>query len=470
MRAKSRMTIGWMGGVAVAAAVIGASPAHADTFTWNVNDGNVSVAGNWSPNGLPTNTVDIGIIGGGASPIKAKMTNALAGPPAQLQVKTNGTLSIDKPISAEQNIVMMGGTLGSGANWTYSGSVFLDSASTVVGYSSMQPTLSGAIKNNGGNAGKLIVAGTGFVLIGGAAANNTYSGGTEILSNATLTVKGSSGTGSGDVTLDAGGILRHETVTLIGRIISNGGTIETLASYYLTASIGLKANTIISVVAGAPAIQGAITDEGGSPGKLIKQGAGKYILNNAGNTYTSGTEVKAGTLEISSTGRLPDKGAVMIHSGATLSYLASSDTIGGLAGVGLATLGATVMTNAEGMSPGTNLITVGTLTATGTTARLVLGANSTNLFHLIAPGNADQVVLQGLAKLRLGGTIQVEPAGQQKIASGDYTLFDLNGGTLDGTMPTLITPAFYTGTVATNTGDVVLSLKSIPRGSLIVIR
>lgn len=469
MRTKSRRTIGWMGVMAFTAAVIGASPAYAGTFTWNVNNGNVSAAANWSPNGLPTNTVDIGIIGGGASAIKAVMTNALAGPPAQLQVKTNGTLSIEKTISAEQNIVMMGGTLGFPANWIYSGSVFLDSASTV-GNSVALPTLSGAIKDNGGNAGKLIV-GAGLVYITGAAANNTYSGGTEILSNAALYVRGGSGTGSGDVTLDAGGTLRHDTVTLIGRIISNGGTIETTASYILTASIGLKANTIITVVAGqSPTIQGAITDEGGSPGKLIKQGAGKYTLSNAGNTYTSGTEVKAGTLAISSTGQLPDKGAVMIHSGATLSCLASSDTIGGLAGVGLAILGTTVMTNAEGMSPGTNLITVGTLTATGTTARLELGASSTNLFHLIAPGNADQVVLQGLAKLRLGGTIQVEPAGQQKIADGDYTLFDLNGGTLDGTMPTLITPAFYKGTVATNTGDVVLSIKSVPRGSVIVIR
>lgn len=588
----------WISCLALLAAGGLAPNAGANTYTWLTNNGNTGTAANWG--GTLPGAGDTGIIGGGGSAINAVMTAALAGPPAQLQLQTNGKLTIQGTIG-QQNLVMMGGTLGFAANYTYSGTVSLDSNS-YFNDGGNQAVLSGLIQNNGSNAGMFIKTGANRIQL--SRANNTYSGGTDI-QQGTLWVTQSDATGTGNVTLNAGGTLNHGGVTLTGRIIANGGTIATDANHTLNAAIGLKANTIITTGAGFAVLSGAITDEGGTPGKLIKQGTGQYTLQNTGNTYSGGTEVQAGTLvgnrtgslgsggvqvnnlatvylfgvtalrgsstvtlqsggtarltgssdpitaqsgsfvsldannadtsnpltiggtvtmkirsdagivqnysgvidgtgklvydgsaktsqatsltkvntyqggtdvnsgllTIYNNGRLPDVGTVMIASGATLTYsLVSSDTIGGLAGVGLVNLGSAVVTSAEGISPGTNLLTVGTLAATGTTGRIVLGANSTNLFHLIAPGNADKVVIQGNANLTQGGTLKIDQVGANAIQDGDYVLFDLSGGTLAGSFTQLVMPDGYKGTITTNVNDIVLTTAKMTLGTVITIR
>ena len=117
-------------------------------------------------------------------------------------------------------------------------------------------------------SGTLVLAGT-----------NTYSGGT-VISAGTLDVRNNSSVGTGRVTLDG----RHQflaganNLTFVNpfAINTSGGAIDT------------GANTLT--------VSGAITD-GNGPGALTKTGTGTLVLTNS-NTYTGGTTISAGTLQL----------------------------------------------------------------------------------------------------------------------------------------------------------------------------
>ena len=67
-------------------------------------------------------------------------------------------------------------------------------------------------------------------------------------------------------------------------------------------------------------------------GSYVKAGAGTQTLS-ASNTYTGTTQVSAGTLTVSGSGRLSDSTAVTVDSGATYN-VAVSDTVASIAGAG----------------------------------------------------------------------------------------------------------------------------------------
>jgi autotransporter-associated beta strand protein len=216
--------------------------------------------------------------------------------------------------------------------------------------------------------------------------------------------------------------------------------------------------------------------DGAVPGRLILTGpgTGSTFIASA-NLYTGGTEIEDGgpnafPLKLTGSGRMPDTGEILVHTNGIMDFNNISDTVGGLAGVGTISLGKAVVTVNEGVSPGTNNWQPGLLTvaATSSAARITLGDASTNLFHLRSPGLQDQVVLQGPAGLTLTGTIEI--AGTPLISSGTYTLFDLNGGSLRGTIPSLTLPPLCSGTLNTNSGDVVLQLKVPEKGTIMMLR
>ena len=71
-------------------------------------------------------------------------------------------------------------------------------------------------------------------------------------------------------------------------------------------------------------------------GNYIKAGSGTQTLS-ASNTYTGTTQVSAGTLTVSGSGRLSDSTAVTVDSGAVYN-VAVSDTVASIAGAGSITL------------------------------------------------------------------------------------------------------------------------------------
>ncbi|WP_115299053.1 Ig-like domain-containing protein [Ectopseudomonas mendocina] len=110
-----------------------------------------------------------------------------------------------------------------------------------------------------------------------------------------------------------------------GTITLGGGTTQTF-----THGAGDTA-AINSIVAGS--------------GALTKAGAGELSLSGAGNTFSGGTSISAGTLTVSGGNALSDSGSVSVASGATLA-LSGNEAVGNLSGAGSINLGnSTLSTN-----------------------------------------------------------------------------------------------------------------------------
>ena len=408
-------------------------------------------------------------------------------------------LLLDKFVSFERDIQVN----------NYGSNVMVGAASDITGNARY---LKGNLKLNrsiffgcGGSNGKLIqtngvISGSGGITVspfGNSGATvefyttNTYSGDT-IISRGTINIytdvpngdNGAFGNATSDVVLGDANTSTYDILVQLkpGCVFSRNIWVKAVGSsgavsFYTAVagnpspvyagniradrSITLKANTSSSKTT----IFSGVISGTGSVVVATANNTGTIMLQNT-NTYTGGTTINLGTLQLSTNiagynASLPDTGQIMImanNSNGWIDFNNISDTVGGLAGIGMVKLGTAVVTNAEGISPGTNLLAVGTLTATGTTGRVVLGANSTNLFHLLAPGNADQVVIQGNANLTLGGTLKIDQVDTNAIAYGTYTLFDLAGGTPTGSFTQLIMPAGYKGTITTSGNDIVLTV------------
>ena len=164
---------------------------------------------------------------------------------------------------------------------------------------------------------------------------------------------------------------------------------------------------------------------------------------------------------------MPDTGTIMIEQNGVMNFNNISDTIGGLAGAGLAKLGSGTVTCNEGISPGTNALFGCTLSVTGTTGRIVLGPDAVSTFHLRAPGDQDQVTMTGGATLTLDGTLKIEKPGT--LEEGNYTLFDLADGAAPlGTFTDVVMPAGFSGKVTVVGNDVVLSVAK--QGTVFTLR
>ncbi len=225
-----------------------------------------------------------------------------------------------------------------------------------------------------------------------------------------------------------------------------------------------------------PAVQGA--------GMLIKAFDATTQDIGASNAYTGGTYVKQGTLRLiggtrpvdqaasSSTGETAyvegqiGPGLLSVDPGATFSLNGIDQTISALHGAGTIQLAGGTLTATNGVSPGTN--SVGTLTVAGTGDLHVSGSASQFEFT-VDTSVFDRVLFSDAANLELGGVLEiVAPEGFSDYGSGQYTLFDLNGGSVSGMFSKIVPPSNMLAEVDSSSGDVVLSLRL--SGSLLSIR
>jgi outer membrane autotransporter protein len=230
------------------------------------------------------------------------------------------------------------------------GNYFLGSKMLTVGGNNLSTTVSGVISDGGGSGGtggSLVKVGTGTLILSGP---NTYTGGTTISagtlqlgnggasgsivgnvvdnsvfafnrSDAFAFGGGISGTGSviqigpGTLTLTAannysggttvsGGTLAIAADNNIGTgplALLAGTTLQFTQSFTFTHPTTVTGDPTVNVAAGNTNTMSGVIADGGAPGDIIKTGAGILIFT-ANNTYTGGTTISAGTLQLGNGG------------------------------------------------------------------------------------------------------------------------------------------------------------------------
>jgi autotransporter-associated beta strand protein len=213
--------------------------------TWTVT-GTVPALSSW--------TVNAGTLQMGSGALFASSTVTING----------GTLDLANQSMSVNDLTGTGGTvnLGSGTLTVYGGTL----ASTVTG-----------------TGGSLYKVGASTLTLTGT---NTYTGGTVINTGGLVNFATGANLGTGNITLSGGGLqwATGNTTDISSRLNAlgvNGGTFDTNGNNVTLASV--------------------ITGGGPGSGSLNKAGAGTLILT-AANTYTGGTLISAGTLQIGNGG------------------------------------------------------------------------------------------------------------------------------------------------------------------------
>jgi fibronectin-binding autotransporter adhesin len=448
--------------------------AASDTFAGSVNGtGGLTVAGGSETiTGVQGYTGDTNINSGAALAISGAGSIA-----SSLQVFANGTLDI----AAASAPVNIGGLRGSGA-------VQLG-ANTLV------------IHNNGNFGG--VISGTGALDVEGGIANllgaNTYTGGTTIGSNAALELGFSSTTGSliGNV-VDNGlfATSRSDNYTFAGNI-SGTGQFATLGAGMTTLTgtntysggttilVGTLAGSATSFGSGAiddhtaliidQATNGTMANDISNAGSVEKRGVGTVAYTGNG-TWTGGTTVSAGTLQVgnggttgSITGGVVDNGTLAFNRSDAVTFAGVISGTGGLSQLGT---GKTTLTSAETYT-GATVISAGTLALSGNgringSSGIALSTGAT--FDISAAnGGVSDGTLSGGGNVALGansltltnasgsfGGVISGTGGLVKQGTGTFVLTGANtytGGTTIAAGTLQIGSGGTTGSIAGNVTD-----------------
>lgn len=204
--------------------------------------------------------------------------------------------------------------------------------------------------------------------------NTTYTGSTEIAAGI-LEIQSATALGSG-VSSGSTSLAIDDGATLRTNLGASGGVDLVLAPSSLKIAGAATLDTVDSTVD----VRTAITD-GATAGRLIKTGTGTLIVS-AASTYTGGTLISAGTLQLGVADALPTAGAVEVASGATLDLAGRNQTVTSLTGAGTVTDGGVAATLTLAQANGTTDTFSGSLTGTlaltkSGTGTLVLSGSNT---------------------------------------------------------------------------------------------
>ena len=391
-------------------------------------------------------------------------------------------------------------------------------------------TVSGGV-SDGGSVLSLTASGGGTLALSGM---NTYSGYTT-LTNVVLNLVSPGAIYSAAwnnvavVTLQSGAVLQFDNWgygstlsfgqldTGVGRIVVNGGTLESVATngttYERSLTIGAAGGTLNSSIAGqlwnlsavgvpkTLPISGKMILAGAGNGQigLAITGAGGVTMTGAGtwtltgsNTFNRATEITSGTLNIGGTGLLGGGNySADITNNGTLSYNSSAAQIfsGTISGTGNLSVngGGTLVLSATNTYTGVTLVNTGALIGvTGgsiSNSSLTVAPGATNAIQVLASGsgwacsnltfgdgafavfnlgtNSPSAVAPQLVNgnLDLQGALNLGISGIGGIARGVYPLIHYTG-TLSGTPPTapVSLPTGWTGSISNDIANKSLEL------------
>ncbi len=230
-----------------------------------------------------------------------------------------GTLRITNSLALQNSTVnLTGGTLdlnglaASVGGLAGSGSLDLHGTVLTIGGSNEDSTFAGNLSSSSGVA-SVEKVGTGTINLTG---NNTYTGGTVLRNGALgITTDANIGGSTSTITFD-GGLLRINETSLT----SMGSHSVNWSSFNGGFDIDSSSNTFTV----SQAISGS--------GSVAKRGAGRLVLSSTSNTYTGGTRLDGGSLQISSlsniggsTAAVTFSGGILRTSGTAITSLASNN-------------------------------------------------------------------------------------------------------------------------------------------------
>lgn len=296
-------------------------------------------------------------------------------------VTNNGILAFDRSdaptfagvISGPGSVAQIGPgtTILTGDN-TYTGSTTISAGTLQLGNGGTTGSIAGNVTNNGtlafdrsdtltlagdiSGTGSVNQTGGGTTILAG---NNTYAGGTTI-SAGTLEAGSANGLSQGSAFTVNSILDVHGFSSAIGSL-SGTGTVLNNGQAAASLTVGSD-NTSTSF--------NGVLENGTSPLELIKSGTGTLTLTGS-NTYTAGTAINAGTLQLgnggtsgSITGNVADNGSLTFDRSDTLTFGGSISGAGSVTQIGT---GTTILTG-DNTYTGSTTISSGTLQAGSTTA------------------------------------------------------------------------------------------------------
>jgi autotransporter-associated beta strand protein len=222
-------------------------------------------------------------------------------------------------------------------------------------------------------------------------------------------------TGAGETTDK---IINLSGTNATGQTVSGGATLDQSGSGNLkftsamtsTGGTGAKKIYLTGSTLGTGEFAGAISDLGGNANSLLKTGTGQWSLSGA-NTYTGVTEVREGTLRISSGGSITS--ATTISNNATFN-IASGATAGSLLSSGTAIV--------NGAAGAVTVNTGGSLGGSGTVGALTLNSGG-----LLNPGNSPGTLTAASAIVLGGSTYNWQITSLAGTAGTNWDLLSVSG-------------------------------------------
>jgi autotransporter-associated beta strand protein len=322
--------------------------------------------------------------------------------------------------------------------------VIAGGSSTLAINTSTSSSFSGTIQNTTG-AVAISVSGTGTQILSGA---NTYTGGTTV-SGGTLQMGSTSALGTGPVAVASPGILDlNGNSPTIGNLSGSGTVDNVTAGGSLTLAIDTTTSTNFS---------GVIQNTTGSVA-LSVSGTGTQALSGA-NTYTGGTDINGGVLNVGSSGALGSTG-IIGFGGGTLQYSSNNTTDYSPRVSTAANQLYSVDTNGQNVTWATALTSSGgSLTKVGTGTLTLSGPNTfsggtavTAGTLFIAPAGSN-ATFDGSGNLETANTLTALPNGVLSIGgSGTVQLADGVTG------QTFVTPSSYSAQPTSNINITSLSI------------